>query len=536
MKNSAIIPLLSLPAVAVAAAPAADAPQRPNILAIVCEDISCYLGCYGDPVCVSPNLDRFAQEEAIRHTRMFTCVGVSAPSRYSLITARYSSNDGANYMRVNEFDKDHEAVPPAGVKCFTEYLRAAGYYCTNNAKTDYQFKAPLSAWDESSNKAHWKNGPEGAPFYAVFNLNVTHESQIWAHTNDPLSVDPAQVPLPPYYPDNAVVRHDIAVMYSNITRMDKEFQALCDEVKQAGKWENTIVIWYSDNGGPTPRGKREIMDSGSNVPFMIRFPDRRGAGTVSNDLNMFIDIPATIMALAGVEQPKNIHGKPMYGVKSVEKRKYVFGATDRFDEQVEKRASIRDGRYLYIRNYMPQQSLYRSNAYRLRMAMMKNMEQLYKEGKLDAVQSLWFNTPAEAESLYDCDTDPHNVVNLATQSGYASLLKKMRAAYEKEWIAAYNSKWVKYREEDFVKEAHPEGVKPRAPKPAAEIKNGKLTIVNPSSELSYCYQVNGSGLKGNKAHWFLYSKPVEVKEGDQLTLVAIRAGWKNSDKTVVTYE
>ncbi len=534
MKKTAIIPLLALPVAAAAAAPAGQ-PQRPNILAIVCEDISCYLACYGDPVCVSPNLDRFAAEEAIRHTRMFTCVGVSAPSRYSLITGRYASNDGANYMRVTTFDKSREAVPPAGVKCFTEHLRAAGYYCTNNAKTDYQFQCPLSAWDESSNKAHWRNGPADAPFYAVFNLNVTHESQIWGNTNKPLTVDPARMPVAPYFPDNEVIRHDLAVMYSNITRMDEQFQALCDEVKKAGKWDNTIVIWYSDNGGPIARGKREIMDSGSNVPFMIRFPDRRGAGTVNGNLNMFVDIPATIMALAGVEQPKNIHGKPMYGVKKVERRKYVFGATDRFDEQVEKRASIRDGRYLYLRNYMPQQSVYRPNAYRLQMAMARNMEELYKEGKLNAVQSIWFNTPALAEALYDCDADPHNVVDLARDPKYASVLKKMRAAYQKEWIAAYNAKWVKYKEEDFVKEAMPEGVKLQAPRPVAEIRDGKLTVVDPSAELSYCYQVNGAGLGGNKAHWFLYSKPVEVSKGDRLAVVAIRAGWKNSDTVSLTY-
>ena len=296
--------------------------QKPNVLCIVCEDISPYLGCYGDPVAKTPNLDRFATE-AIRFTRMFTPVGVSAPSRAALITGMYPTSIGANHMRNYSPDPDYswlpegisnyEVVLPDGAKCYTEYLRAAGYYCTNNDKTDYQFAPPLTAWDECSSNAHWKNRPEGKPFFAIFNLFVTHESQIWTRTNEPLVVDPDAVKLPPYFPDDPVIRHDMAVLYSNIHEMDRQAQKLIDEVKEAGLLDNTIIIFYSDNGGPLPRGKRALYESGTLVPFMIRFPDGYRKGEAENRLCSFVDIPATILSILGIKQPDFMQGEAFLG-------------------------------------------------------------------------------------------------------------------------------------------------------------------------------------------------------------------------------
>ena len=502
--------------------------EKPNILVIVCEDISCYLHCYGDPVAVSPNIDRLA-ERGIRHTDMFTTVGVSAPSRYSLITGRYPTEDGANFMRVTTFDPSFEVVPPAGVKCYTEYMREAGYYCTNNAKTDYQFKPPLAAWDECSNKAHWKNAPDDKPFFAIFNIFTTHESKLWESIDKPLEVDPQKIPLPPYYPDVPEIRHGMAVMYSNIARMDREVQNLLDELANSPRKDNTIVIFYSDNGGPIPRGKREIMDSGSLVPFIIAFPDGRNAGTVNDELNMFIDIPATILSLAGVKIPSNMQGQAMYGKQKASPRKYVFGATDRFDEQVEKRASIRDDRFLYIRNYMPEQSVYRPNAYRLQIPMMQKLEEMSKQGTLDSIQMLWFTAPAPAEALYDCKEDPFQIHDLAADSRYAAKLKQMRAAFQKEWIDKYNKNWVSHDEKYFIERARPGGIQPVTANPEAEItKDGYFVIKNPSPAVTVSCAIG-------KGKMEIYTKPVKLSKGDEVTYVAGRIGYKNSNNSLIKY-
>ena len=500
----------------------------PNILVVVCEDISPYLGCYGDKVAVTPYLDQFSKS-AVLHTDMYTCVGVSAPSRYSLITGRYSSSDGANYMRSNYFNKEFGVVSPDGVKCYTELLRSKGYYCTNNSKTDYQFPSPVGAWDEQGNKAHWKNAPAGRPFFSVFNINVTHESFIWKNSKMPLAVSPDKIILPPYYPDTKTVRHDHAVLYTNIAKMDKQFHQLLQELEKSGQAKNTIVIFYSDNGGPLPRAKREIMDSGTHVPFMIRFPDGKWAGTKNQALNMFVDIPATILSLANIQPPAYMHGQAMYGpYKASKQREYVFGATDRFDEQVEKRASIRSERYLYIRNYMPEQSVYRPVGFRLSMPMMCEMLDMYKNGQLNEVQKRWFEAPAYAEELYDCKSDPHQIKNLVTDKKSQAILEKMRLAYRKQWIDAYNKEWESCPEKYFIDKMWPGGVKPQAETPCLKVEGESVKVDNDLRLYTAIYQINDAGMNGKKDHWMLYTSPVSLRKGEQITVRLERIGYRPS--------
>lgn len=507
----------------------ADNDQRPNILCIVCEDISPYLGCYGDPVAVTPNLDNFSKE-AIRYTGMYSTMGVSAPSRAALITGMYPTSIGANNMRTTQKKSKpegiapYEVVLPEGVKCFTEYLREAGYYCTNNAKTDYQFASPLTAWDEQGVTAHWKNAPEKMPFFSIFNLNVTHEFQIMERSGLPLSVNPNDITLPPYYPDDPVIRHDMAVMYSNITEMDKQFQVLLDELENTDKWDNTIVIFYSDNGGPLPRQKREIYESGTLVPFMIRFPDRYNAGTTDTNLHMFIDIPATILSLAGVPVPDHMHGSPFLGKQKGEKRKYVFGARDRLDTFYDKQGCVRDARFRYIRNYMPSQSDYLPIISRSPMPLMRRLEELHAAGKLNPDQEKWFQSPRPEAELYDLSADPHELNNLANNPRYTAKIRELSLAFD-QWVTDYNEHW-KLTEKELINRFWPGGVQPVVDQPVVSVKNGTATLTCSTPGASIAYQINGKGI--HEDHWHLYTKPFPVKKNDKITTIGTRAGYKNS--------
>ena len=419
-------------------------------------------------------------------------------------------------MRSNYFNKEFNCVPPAGVKCYTEFLRLNGYYCTNNSKTDYQFSAPISAWDEQGNKAHWKNAPDDQPFMSIFNLNVTHESFIWKNSDKPLAVSPESVVVAPYHPDNKVVRHDYAVMYSNIKQMDKQFKKLLDELDNSGKADNTIVIFYSDNGGPLPRAKRELMDSGTLVPFMIRFPDRRMRGTINEDLNMFVDIPATILSLANIKIPDYMHGQAMYGSqKAKSSRKYVFGATDRFDEQIEKRASIRNDRYLYIRNYMAQQSVYRPVSLLLSMPMMLNMLELKEENKLSKAQMQWFDNNQPEELLFDCINDPHQINNLANINEFDTVVNDMRVAFEKNWIKPYNKEWQQYEEDYFINKMWPDGNKPLAETPIIKVKKNRVYIDNNLELYSAVYYLKKEN-NNQPIKWRLYKEPLQLNKGDKI--------------------
>ncbi len=499
--------------------------KLPNILCIVCEDISPIIGCYGDSVAVTPNLDAFSKT-AIRYNA-YTSIGVSAPSRYSLITGRYPSSDGANYMRTvgeearPEGIEPYSALPPSGVKCYSEYLREIGYYCTNNSKTDYQFDTPITAWDEDGGKAHWRNRAEGQPFFAIFNLNVTHEGQVWVRNDKPLSVNPDDLVLPPYYPDNDTIRHDMAVAYSNVTEMDRQFQRLVDELREAGEYDNTIIIWYSDNGGPLPRQKRELYESGAKVPFMIHFPDNRRAGEFSDRLIAFVDIPATIMSLAGLEPKDYMQGVPFLGEFEGEEREYVYGAKNRMDECIDKQGCVRDNRYRYVRNYEVGTVGYRPVIYRTQMALMRNLLENEAQGNLDEVQSRWFSMPRGKEEFYDVQNDPYELNNLIDNPELSSEISRLRTEYER-WDKECNAVWA-LSERENIDRIHPDGVTPCVEAPICTINDGVLTVraVTEGSSVGYTIVCeDGTEIK-NK----LYTAPVNLPKNCKVKITATRIGY-----------
>lgn len=502
--------------------------RRRNILCIVCEDISPRLGSYGDSLALTPVLDRLARE-GLRFARMFSSSGVCAPSRAALITGMYASAIGANNMRTSSADRvglvSYEAVPPPAVRPFPEYLRAAGYYTTNNAKTDYQFQPPLTAWDENGREAHWKNRPEGMPFLSVFNLETTHESQVWDRANDPVVVPPERVILPPYYPDTPTIRRDVARVYSNVAIMDRQVGELLAEVEAAGLADDTIVVFYSDNGGPLPRGKREVLDSGLHVPFIIRFPDRSHAGAVVSDLVAFVDVPATILSLAGVPVPKHLHGRPFWGDQKAPPRQYVFAARDRMDERVDHVRAARDRRFLYLRNYRTDLPRYQDIDYRRQMAAMRDILRLRDEGRLDKVQSLWFEPTKPGEELYDTEADPHEVRDLSGDPAYRAHLERLRAALD-GWLRETGDRPGR-PEAELLEELWPGGVQPRTVAPAIAGHDGRIVIDSPTPGSAVAYQVDGRGLRPD--HWRLYTGPFDARSGAVVTAAANRVGWAPSE-------
>ena len=220
-----------------------DGGAAPNILWISAEDLSPHLGAYGDTLARTPTLDRLAKQ-SIRFTHAFTTAPVCAPSRAAIITGMYQNAIGAQHMRttedtVPELPGPYLAVPPFYVKAFPEYLRAAGYYTTNRAKTDYQFGLPFTIWDEVGQAAHWRNRPDTSqPFFSVFNLEVTHESRIFpsspSRKGKPLVTDPATVHVPPYYPDTPAIREELARMYDNVADMDGQVAEILRQLDEDG--------------------------------------------------------------------------------------------------------------------------------------------------------------------------------------------------------------------------------------------------------------------------------------------------------------
>lgn len=412
-----------------------SAQDRPNILWISAEDISPHFGCYGDPHAITPNLDALAAA-GVRYTRAFTTAGVCAPCRSGIITGMYQNAIGTHHMRC-------EAVLPGWLKPFPTYLREAGYYCTNNSKTDYQFgkPSPKEIWDENSAQAHWKNRKEGQPFFAVFNFTGCHESGIvdkekYESVTKLLKPEQRQDPdklttLPPYYPDTPVVREDWKRNYELITAMDLWAGRLIEELKAAGEWDRTLVVFWSDHGTGLPRRKRWLYDSGTHVPLIVRYPpalaDRfaTAPGGTDDRLVSSVDFAPTMLALAGVAIPAHLQGEPFVGG---EPRRYAYGARDRMDERYDLIRSVRDARYRYVRNYEPLKPADQFINTAEAGATMREIRKAAAAGTLPAAAQGFVAPAKPVEELYDLESDPHEVNNLAGDPAQAEKLKELRGA------------------------------------------------------------------------------------------------------------
>ena len=418
--------------------------DQPNIVWLVCEDQSpIFFPFYGDQTTSLPNLERLAME-GIVYENLYSPVPVCSPARSSIITGMYPTTLGTHNMRVfNPYKKENEVsinVPSyspkfqEGVEPFTKQLRAAGYYCTNNAKEDYNFKPIEGMWDESSNKATWKNRNADQPFFSVFNFNITHESAIWRMGKKELLVNPENVKALPYFPNDKIINHDLAVNYSNLIRMDSMVGTLLQELEDSNLLEKTIIFFYSDHGGPFPRHKRSLYETGTKAPMVIRFPNKKNQGTRDDSFLSFLDFAPTVLSLVGIKPAEVIQGKAFLGkYKTLEKRKNIFTTSDRFDEVYDRKRAVRSKQYKYIKNFYPDLPYAIPVSYRLQMPLMQRLVELDKEGKLKGAEKLWMAKTKPEEELYDLDKDPFELNNLALNKSYSKILEEHQQLLE-DWI------------------------------------------------------------------------------------------------------
>jgi len=408
----------------------AAADTRPNILWITCEDIGPALGCYGDNYADSPNMDKLAAR-GMMYRNAWSNAPVCAPARTTIISGLYPPCTGAEHMR----SMTHL---PANMKMFPCYLREAGYYATNNAKEDYNVEHTGEVWDESSNKAHWRKRKPGQPFMSVFNLLITHESQIrtrphnWVH-------DPAKARIPAYHPDTPEVRQDWAQYYDNITTMDGQAGQILKQLEDDGLSDSTIIFFYGDHGSGMPRSKRWPFNSGLQVPLIVYFPEKfknlalkeyKAGGTSDRPVG-FVDLAPTVLSLAGIRPPAYMQGSAFAGAHPGPARAYNFGFRGRMDERYDMVRSVRDKRYIYIRNYIPHKVYGQHIDYMFQTPTTAVWKKLYDEGKLQPPKS-YFWEAKPPEELYDLDNDRDEVRNLAKSREHRQILKRLRGA-QQEW-------------------------------------------------------------------------------------------------------
>jgi len=440
----------------------------------------------------------------------------------------------------------YSAVVPHYVKCFSEYLRAEGYYCTNNVKTDYQFDAPLTAWDECSAEAHWRNRPDpDQPFFAVFNPTRTHESGMWPEKCPKPEFDPGDMELPPYFPDTPKVRESMARMYTHIGRSDHELGELLQQLQEDGFADNTYVFHWSDHG-PLPRGKRWPYDSGIHVPLIARGPGIE-AGLVKDDLVSTIDLGPTMLSLAGIGIPRHMQGQPFLGSQAVESREYVYATRDRYDVTYDMVRAVRDRRFKYIRNCRPDLPYLGWIPFRNRHPIVQEMWRLHMAGGLDEQQSLMFQS-RPTEELYDTEADPYEINNLVSHSGYEAELIRLRTALD-AWLLAVGDKG-EMPETEMVRQWYPDGKQPQtaapvvipicADNPGIEPVIEDATCTEPMLVQLHC-ATQGASIaytldSGDKPRWRLYTKPLRLDPGtSSLRARAIRIGYQESREIQMTF-
>ncbi len=437
---------------------------KPNIVWLVAEDQSQYFfPFYGDNSVILPNISQLL-ENGIVYDGMNSPYPVCAPARSAIITGMYPNSIGTGNMRAYHYNRtvrtDNESILgfpyyssklAEQIKPFTQILRENGYYTTNNSKMDYNFKLREDAWDESSKEASWEKRKKDQPFFSVFNFGVTHESQIWLRDKQELKVDPNDLSVPPFFPNDSLTRHALAVNYSNLVEMDKQMGEIIDKLKDQGLYENTYIFFYSDHGGPFPRHKRAIYDTGSKVPLVIKFPKRIKVKEKRNyDFLNFIDFAPTILSIVGLEIPKVYQGIAFLGSKkSKNKRNYSYSASDRFDEVTDKIRAVKTKKYKYIRNYDINKPHALNNYYRTQMALMRHLTALNESNLLSAEQKLWFNVPKNPEEFYDLENDPFELNNLIGEKKYSKEIENLRIQLD-NWIDQINDP-VNIPEKELVK-------------------------------------------------------------------------------------
>jgi arylsulfatase A-like enzyme len=418
---------------------AAAAEDRPNIIWLTSEDNSHHwIGCYGNKDAITPNIDKLATE-GVRYKYGYSNAAVCAVARNTMILGRYASSMGTHNMRSRY-------PVPDKFKTYPTFLREAGYFTVNRSKTDYNFKTDdKSHWDECGREAHWKNRPEGKPFFAVFNTTISHESSLFEKKTqgyrkagkipEKPTRDPASVKLPPHYPDTPEIRQDWVTYMDIITAMDKQIGDWVQELEDAGELENTIIFHYSDHGGILPRAKRYINDTGTHVPMIVRFPTKWQSlapskpGTTSDRPVSFIDLPPTSFSLAGVDIPAQFQGRAFLGKAKRESEPYVFLYGQRFDSRMLRFVrAVTDGRYRYIRNFHPHRSRGIFAGYPHGQVGWQSFLKLQEAEKLTPIQSGYWDAPQPTEELYDTQADPWELKNLAKDHKHKARLDKMRDA------------------------------------------------------------------------------------------------------------
>ncbi|MBF0198579.1 MAG: sulfatase [Planctomycetes bacterium] len=411
--------------------------KRPNIVWLTTEDNSAnwyrlYNPEHGAPM---PNIEKLAKN-GIVFNHAYSNAPVCSAARSTIISGCYGPRTGAQYHR-----KQQVVQMPGDLKPYPAYLKEAGYYTSNNYKTDYNYEVNMKeAWNESSKKASYRKRKPGQPFFHVQNYTQTHESKLFGNIKGRVNIiDPDKVDLFPYHPDTPTFRQKYAQYLTMMTEVDKLIGQFVNQLEKEGLLDDTFIFHYGDHGGVLPGGKGYAHNDGLQVAMVVYVPKNwqhlvpSQRGSRMNGFVEFVDLGPTVLKLAGIETPEEMDGKAFLGEgvskESVNERDTAFGYADRFDEKYDMVRFLRKGKFSYWRSYQPFNFDGLHNFYRYKQPAFIEWRDLANSGKLNSSQGQFYDA-RPPEMLFDLSKDPHEVNNLANHPEYEQLLKEMRLSMQ----------------------------------------------------------------------------------------------------------
>ncbi len=431
-------------------------PKQPNIIWIVGENLNLDLGIYGAENVATPNLDSLGKHGML-YTHVFSTSPVCAPSRSAFMTGMYQTSTDTHNMRSHREDDYHL---PDGVRPVTHRLADAGYFTANITSIGDRIvgtgKLDLNFVNEGPiyNSEDWSALKSNQPFFAMINTpeieydiydrqTASKDRVEWVGEKEhPQIATSANVSVPPYYPDHEITRQELARYYNSVSGIDIRVGWILEQLQKDGLEENTVIIFFGDNGRLDARGIHWCWDTGLRVPLIIYWPETLKApsqykpGTVNNEVISLLDITSTTLEIAGVSRPLSMQSRVFLGEHADPPRTYAFSARDRIDETVNRIRSVREKRYHYMRNYIPGQGFASLNRYKEKCFAVKSlMRELYATGQLTGAAAELME-PLPYEQLYDTWNDPHEINNLADSEDpeHREALLRLRAALD-TWIA-----------------------------------------------------------------------------------------------------
>lgn len=408
--------------------------DRPNILWLAIEDMSVfYLPAYGNTIIETPNVDRL-EEGGIVFDNAYSNGTQCSPARTTLISGTYSSTLGAEYHR-------NDTRYPESVFWTKQQMEKNGYWTSGLAKTDYNIKEE----DDLLTTAIWTSygesfeaAPADQPFFCFENNYDTHMSVITKtrpgknpRDNRTVSVD--DVDVPSYMPDLPLTRDDLAWYYDKIKIMDKWLGTRLDALEASGRADETIIYFFADNGGSAGGSKGFLRQDGLQVPMIAYYPEKwahlapASTDGRSDELIEFVDMPPSMLNMAGIEVPDYMQGRVFCGEDTDPEQDYVYGIRCNQDEFnfIPSRA-ITDGQYKFIWHYNTFFTKGVRNDFQIQMPGFREWEEAYRNGDLSGVQASFWE-PMPTFELYDLNADPGELNNIAEDAGQAARIEEMKA-------------------------------------------------------------------------------------------------------------